>query len=134
MASQVGVKETPLGSNRVKYNDIYYGSPVSGSAYAWCQAMIWVCFKELGILSLYGTKSAYTVFVANSFNQQGRFYRNNPQPGDMIFFDWQGGKAISGIDHVGIVEKVNSDGTVTTIEGNVNDRSILSASSFCVDA
>lgn len=124
MASQVGVQENPLGSNNVKYNTEYYGRAVSGGNYAWCQAMIWVCFKDLNILNLYGAKSAYTVFVAGAFNQQGRFYKWNttPQPGDMIFYDWNGGKSISGIDHVGIVESVNSDGTINTYEGNVSNK------------
>lgn len=124
MKRQVGVAETPLGSNNVIFNTNYYGRPVSGNAYAWCQAMIWDCFRQLGISNLYGTKSAYTVFVASAFNQQGRFHKWNttPQPGDMVFYDWQGGKSISGVDHVGIVESVNGDGTINTIEGNVSNK------------
>lgn len=42
-ASQIGVKENPLGSNNVKYNTWYYGKSVSGSAYPWCQVFVcWV--------------------------------------------------------------------------------------------
>ncbi|MFB4274597.1 CHAP domain-containing protein [Nonomuraea sp. MTCD27] len=36
----------------------------------------------------------------------------------LVFYDWSGGKSRSGIDHVGIVEKVNANGTIVTIEGN----------------
>ncbi|MHC5249803.1 LysM peptidoglycan-binding domain-containing protein [Enterococcus sp. LJL90] len=122
MLSKVGIKENPMGSNNVEFNTKYYGRDVSGSAYAWCQAMIWCCFQELGISNLYGTKSAYTVFVASAFNQQGRFFRSNPQPGDMVFFDWGGSKNISAIDHVGIVVSVNADGSVNTVEGNVSNQ------------
>lgn len=38
------------------------------------------------------------------------------KPGDIIFFDWDGG----GADHVGIVESCNGK-TITTIEGNSSD-------------
>lgn len=41
--SQVGTKEVPAGSNKVKYNTWYYGKEVSGSAYPWCMAFVsWV--------------------------------------------------------------------------------------------
>lgn len=41
--SQVGTKESPAGSNKVKYNTWYYGNEVSGSAYPWCMAFVsWV--------------------------------------------------------------------------------------------
>ena len=42
-AAEVGVKESPAGSNNVKYNTWYYGHAVSGSAYPWCMVfMAWV--------------------------------------------------------------------------------------------
>lgn len=41
--SQVGTKEVPAGSNKVKYNTWYYGKEVSGSSYPWCMAFVsWV--------------------------------------------------------------------------------------------
>jgi cell wall-associated NlpC family hydrolase len=43
--------------------------------------------------------------------------RQNPQPGDLVFFDWDGDRVA---DHVGIVKSVNRNGTLTTIEGNTN--------------
>lgn len=45
--SQVGVKETPSGSNHVKYNTWYYGREVSGSAYPWCCVFVEWCFAVL---------------------------------------------------------------------------------------
>jgi len=42
----------------------------------------------------------------------------DPQVGDIVFYDW-GGDGVS--DHVGIVEKVNSDGSIVAIEGNTSD-------------
>jgi len=41
--SQLGTKEVPSGSNKVKYNTWYYSKEVSGSAYPWCMAFVsWV--------------------------------------------------------------------------------------------
>jgi len=41
--SQVGTKEVPAGSNKVKYNTWFYSKEVSGSAYPWCMAFVsWV--------------------------------------------------------------------------------------------
>ncbi|MBR2717564.1 MAG: peptidoglycan-binding protein, partial [Oscillospiraceae bacterium] len=45
--SQVGVKESPAGSNNVKYNTWYYGHPVSGAAYPWCCVFVEWCFAVL---------------------------------------------------------------------------------------
>ena len=41
---EVGIKESPANSNRVKYNTWYYGKEVSGSAYPWCMVFVqWCC-------------------------------------------------------------------------------------------
>lgn len=47
--SQVGVKESPAGSNKVKYNTWFYGKVVSGSAYPWCMVFVCWCFAHVGI-------------------------------------------------------------------------------------
>ena len=38
-----------------------------------------------------------------------------------MFFSWSGSKSIDEIDHVGMVIKDNSDGTIQTVEGNTDD-------------
>ena len=41
--SQVGIKESPSGSNRVKYNTWFYGKEVRGASYPWCMTFVqWV--------------------------------------------------------------------------------------------
>ena len=41
--AQVGTKENPAGSNKVKYNTWFYGKEVRGSEYPWCMAFVsWV--------------------------------------------------------------------------------------------
>lgn len=59
---------------------------------------------------------AYTPYLERHLKETGAWKgRTNPQPGDIVMFDINGdGKA----DHTGFVEKVNPDGTLTTIEGN----------------
>lgn len=115
-ASQIGIKEQPANSNKVKYNTEYYGREVSGSAYPWCCAFVWWVFKACGASQLFygGQKTAYCPTVENYYKQQGKWYQSG-KPGDMVLFDFSG-KGIAG--HIGIVEKVNSDGSYTTIEGN----------------
>ena len=115
-ASQIGIKEQPANSNKVKYNTEYYGREVSGSDYPWCCAFIWWVFKHCDASALFygGKKTAYCPTVENYYKQQGKWYKSG-KPGDMVLFDFSG-KGIAG--HIGIVEKVNSDGSYTTIEGN----------------
>lgn len=50
--------------------------------------------------------------LARTGNWKGR---SDPQPGDLILFDWDHDNVA---DHVGLVKSVNGNGTITTIEGN----------------
>ena len=49
---ELGIKEQPADSNRVKYNTAYYGREVSGGSYAWCAVFLWWCFREAGASEL----------------------------------------------------------------------------------
>ena len=57
----LGVKESPAGSNCVKYNTEYYGSKVSGAQLNWCAVFIWWLFRRAGAAGLYygGGRTAY---------------------------------------------------------------------------
>ena len=46
---ELGTKESPANSNRVKYNAWYYGREVSGSAYPWCMAFVQWVFAQAGV-------------------------------------------------------------------------------------
>lgn len=46
-SSQIGVKESPSGSNNVKYNTWYYGRVVSGDGFPWCCVFVEWCFAVL---------------------------------------------------------------------------------------
>ncbi len=45
--AEVGTKEVPSGSNKVKYNTWFYGRAVSGSAYPWCMTFVEWCFAHV---------------------------------------------------------------------------------------
>lgn len=116
--SQIGIKESPAGSNNVKYNTEYYGTAVRGSAYPWCVCFCWWIFKAAGASNLFygGKKTAYCPTVESYYKSIGQWY-STPKVGDLVLFDFTG-KGIAG--HIGIVERVNADGTITTIEGNTS--------------
>lgn len=116
-AREVGVTESPKGSNRVKYNTVYYGREVSGSAYPWCAAFMWWLFRECNASDLFfdGKKTAYCPTVESWGRSKGLTVdKTKGRPGDIILFDFNG-KGVSG--HIGIIEKVEGSYYVT-IEGN----------------
>lgn len=86
----------------------------------WCAIFVaWVA-QQAGVRAKVGT-DAYTPTWAAWFASKGR-WGTKPRRGAIVFFDWGGSKSRSNIDHAGIVEKVNSDGTIETIEGNSSNR------------
>ena len=119
-ASQVGITESPAGSNKVKYNTAYYGREVSGSAYPWCVTFVWWVFRQAGF-SLYKTASCTALVDRYREASPGQIVRQDYRPGDLVFFDFSGRRAKT--EHVGIVESVGADGTLTTIEGNTGSGS-----------
>lgn len=116
--AEIGVKESPSGSNKVKYNTEYYGRAVSGSNYAWCAVFVWWVFKQAGCPELYfgGKKSAHCPTVADYYilNKQ-TVSKSKGQAGDIVLFDWNQNNSS---DHIGIIESRNSDGSYVCIEGN----------------
>ena len=120
--SQIGVKESPAGSNKVKYNTWYYGKEVSGSVYPWCAAFVNYVFYKCNASNLFcgGSKSAYCPTIENYYKSIGAYYsKSNGKPGDLCIMDFGKGRA----SHIGIVEKKNSNGTYTVIEGNTSTSS-----------
>lgn len=113
---EIGTKENPSGSNRVKYNTDYYGKPVTGSAYPWCCTFVWWVFREAGASDLFfgGKKTAYCPTLLNDYKKKGQTVASGYKPGDIVFFNFSGG---STAQHVGICTAW--DGTsITTIDGN----------------
>ena len=113
---QVGVLESPAGSNKVKYNTEFYGREVSRRAYPWCMAFIWRAFREVGF-NLYKTAGCSAFVRRYKAFSPGQVVTGGYRPGDIVFFDLSGGRKKT--EHVGLVVSV-SGGTVITIEGNTS--------------
>lgn len=103
----VGVAKTQIGNT----NGSKYGS---GS---WCAHFVIWCARQADISS----SIIATTGWACADDMKIPYYNRSsytPKSGDIVFFNWPSTSATW--DHVGIVEKVNSDGSVVTIEGNNN--------------
>lgn len=111
---ELGTREDPAGSNRVKYNTWYYGREVSGAAYPWCMVFVQWCFHQAGIpLPL---KTASCGALMRAARKAGQWVTKDYRPGDVAIYDFPGGAAT---DHCGVIEKLTLTG-VTAIEGNTS--------------
>ena len=113
--AELGVKESPAGSNQVKYNAWYYGRTVSGAAYPWCMAFVQWCCAQAGVELPAKTASGSALMTAAK--KAGLWVTDDYHPGDIALFDWQGDKRP---DHCGIVELALPSGKYATIEGNTS--------------
>jgi hypothetical protein len=108
--------QSPLGSNNVKYNTWYYGHKVSGRDFMWCAAyQSWVNAMAGVPMDIY-PRAAGVVFVRDYFKQRGRIFQT-PKPGDYVIFIFSPKE-----HHIGMVEKLESGGKFTSLEGNVQNR------------
>jgi hypothetical protein len=103
---EVGTAEVP--ENKVKYN--------KNNGQPWCGYFVMWCAEKIGLKL---PNVVYTPAGAAAFQGQGRWKNvDKPAVGDIVFFDFPGGREI---DHVGIVIKVrDADGLVVTVEGNTS--------------
>ena len=110
----IGVCEDPPNSNKVVFNTKFYGREVSGVNYPWCCAFIWCVFNEAGINI---KRTASCMMLGDWFKQEGKYHKDNPKVGDIVFFKFPGSSRWT--NHVGLVIEVNGN-TLTTIEGNTS--------------
>lgn len=126
--SQLDDKTANAGSRDwTKYaRDLYAAGYYNGNknGYAWCDVFVDWCFYQLAgcdakkaqqIECQTGPYGAGCGWSLSYYKEQGRYYTENPQPGDQIFFT-SGGN----VSHTGIVESVNGS-TIVTIEGNASN-------------
>lgn len=89
----------------------------------WCACFVSWCANECGYLDagilprFASCSTGIQWFRERGLWQTGSY---EPQPGDIIFFDWSDDGRDGSPDHVGIVERVG-EGIVYTIEGNSGD-------------
>ncbi|GAA2206002.1 hypothetical protein GCM10009850_014600 [Nonomuraea monospora] len=117
MRQELGYKEK--SGQFTKFGQ-WYADRVQDTQYRdapWCDMFLAWAANKSG-LSDYVGEFAWTPSHAAWFIQQNAWSRQ-PEPGALVFFDWRGGKSYKGIDHVGVVERV--EGTkIHTIEANVD--------------
>ena len=129
--SQLDSKTANAGTNNyTKYaRDLdaisgFYNGKKNG--YPWCDIFVdWLFVKCFGVevaKEMLGqpdkSYGAGCEFSAKYYKAKGRFFTNNPKPGDQIFF-WNSSK--TEVAHTGLVYKVDST-KVYTIEGNSSGR------------
>ncbi len=112
---ELGTKESPANSNRVKYNTWYYGREVSGADYPWCMAFVQWCFHRAGVPL--PVKTASCGALMRAAKKAGLWAVKDFRPGDVVIYDFPGGGPT---DHCGIIERVTST-QITAIEGNTSD-------------
>lgn len=105
--AELGTKESPAGSNQVKYAS-WYGLP----GQPWCVMFVqWVFARACVPLP---ARTASCTALMNAAKATGMWVTSDYQPGDVVIYDWGGDKVP---DHCGIVETISGK-TVTAIEGN----------------
>lgn len=127
--SYIGCKESD-GSHR-QIIDIYNDHKPLARNYAvkysdpWCATFVSTIAILCGLTDTVPTECGCGQMI-ELFQQLGEWQENDayvPQPGDVIFYDWDdsgAGDNTGWPDHVGIVESV-SGSAVKVIEGNIND-------------
>ena len=118
-ASQlIAAAEKHLGYQCRPGNDSYFGKTVGYNGLPWAGAFIDVVAREAGIQL---PACVYPPSGLGEFIRQ-RAWRANPQPGDVVFFNFPTDDAF-GVPHVGLVTKTldwRPDGYIETIEAQVN--------------
>lgn len=104
--AELGTKESPAGSNKVKYSTWY------GLTGPWCVMFVMWCCHYAGVELPIRTASCSALRAAAQ--SAGMWVTGNYRPGDIVIYDWgKDGKP----DHCGIIETVGGS-SVVAIEGN----------------
>jgi hypothetical protein len=111
----IGIVETPNESNSGPRINQMLNNVGCRPGNFWCAAATSTWWLEAGITDF---KSASCSAWLNWAKQNGRFSAT-PVVGSLILFHF-GRKP--GADHIGIVAKIDSNGTITTIEGNTSKK------------
>jgi hypothetical protein len=115
--SQVGVTEQPPGSNDGPQIAVYRGAVAGSGVGPWCaQFASWVTAKAGEPLGEQGQGFESVSAIYGWAQRTGRANPAGsgtlPKAGDLIIW---------GSEHVGVIESVDPDGTIHTIEGNAGN-------------
>ncbi len=115
--TQIGVSEQPPGSNDSPQIAAYREAVPGATVGPWCAYFASWAARQAGVpLGEHGEGFGSVSAIWSWAQRTGRAVPATeaaPQPGDLIV--WGG-------EHVGIVEAVDPDGTIHTIEGNSSDQ------------
>ena len=112
--AELGNTEVPANSNRTKYG-LAYG--LDGQP--WCAMFLWWIFWMAGESAAFcgGQRVASCGAIKRYYQAQGRWVTGGYQPCDIVILNFSG---TQDTEHCGIIETVNTNGTITTIEGNTS--------------
>lgn len=120
---ELGVSETSGNNESPRIRE--YRTSTEGAENTpgpWCAYFVsWLAKGAGAPIGANGNGTGYVPTLEAWGRQTNRFMefgQGQAQPGDIVIFDW-GGDGTP--DHTGIVERVEADGTVHTIEGNASD-------------
>jgi hypothetical protein len=117
--SQIGKEENPRGSNWGKAGDPvpgYLGSVGINFPASWCMAFMYWCYNQASAALGVPNPMLKTGGVLTGWEGRPRNHVKLPLPGDVFIMDLG-----HGLGHTGIIESIDPDGTLHTIEGNTND-------------
>jgi len=116
-SAEVGQAEQPPGSNDSARIAQYRAATAGAGVGPWCAYFAsWVANQAGVPLGEAGQGFGAVQSVAEWAQRTGRWTpagAGTPQPGDLVVW---------GARHIGIVESVGADGSISTIEGNSSDR------------
>ena len=120
---EIGVKETPPGSNRGPRVEEYLKSVHLGAGFPWCAAFVYWCFEQASVSLNRVNPLPRTAGCLDHWNktnglkissQRAVAHPSLIEPGDIFIIKFHG---IRG--HTGIVTDISGD-YIRTIEGNTN--------------
>lgn len=122
---EVGVKESPAGSNRGPRVDQYQkadGLKNPDVGYPWCASFINWCFVQAGRPLDELGRSASVGNLLSAARKRGWAHTDRPQRGDLVCFDWGDNVPFDRDwpDHIGFVVSAIEWPTFQTVEGNTS--------------
>jgi len=113
---EIGTKENPANSNQVKYSQWY------NMIGPWCAMFCTWADQTGGAPTKSFVKGSYYAYVPYVVSDARMGYRglsitSEPQPGDLVCFDWDWNGEY---DHIGIFEKWTTKPSFSCIEGNTS--------------
>lgn len=115
----LNVARGELGYIEGRNNASKYGKAYGLDNAPWCAMFLWWCGRRASGGDTLIPQIAYTPAMARHYMGEGAArWGTTPRRGAIAFFDFPDG--VHRIQHVGLVEKVHTNGTITTIEGNTS--------------